>query len=113
MKTIYKYAIEPGERQMIMAPWDAKVLYVGSQLAGTVHFWVELDVNAEDLIERTFVVHNTGAAVPDHHKHIGSAWASPNMWHLYEVYLPSTDVELEREEELERDQAAEASAASA
>ncbi len=86
MKTIHKYAIEPGRRVKFILPGNAKVLFVSSQLAGTVHFWVELDLAAEESYERTFQVHGTGAAIPDDHHYVGSVYEHSNVWHLYEKY---------------------------
>lgn len=101
MKTIHKYSIEPGHRRTISLPEGAKVIFIGSQLAGLVHFWVELDLAEEQTHARTFVLWGTGASIPDHHHYVGSVQDHSLVWHLYERYLPNTDVELEAEEKRE------------
>jgi hypothetical protein len=84
MKTIHKHAIEPGHRLTIFLAENATVIFVGSQLAGLVHFWVEFDLAVKETHERTFQLHGTGAAIPDHHHYVGSTLDAPFVWHLYE-----------------------------
>lgn len=103
MKTIHKYQITPGDRLKIHLPEGAKVISVGSQLVGLVHFWVEIDLAEEQTHVRTFELHGTGAAIPDHHSYLGSVQDPPDVWHLYERFLPNTDAELEAQEQ--RDEA--------
>ncbi len=92
MKTIHKYAIEPGHREKVMLPSDARVITVGSELVGTIHFWVELDISVEELNERTFVLWGTGAAIPDHHYYVGSAFTQKVEWHLYQSIPEAEDI---------------------
>ncbi len=86
MKTIHKYAIEPGHPRLeVHLPGYATVVFVDSQLTGVVHFWVEFDPDAE-MRKRVFVLHETGHDIPDDHYYVGSVLDPPNVWHLYEEY---------------------------
>lgn len=86
MKTIHKYQITPMDPRLeIELPGFATVILVDSQLTGVVHFWVEIDLDAE-MHKRIFVLHETGHDIPDDHYYVGSVLDPPYAWHLYEEY---------------------------
>lgn len=86
MKTIYKYMIELDDPEiMVSLPVGAKVIHVGVQYSGEVHFWVELTPSSPDYENRTFRIYGTGHPIPDGHTHQGTVLDRQFVWHLYEV----------------------------
>ncbi len=86
MKTIHKYQMSPEDPRLeIELPGMATVIFVNSQAPRVVHFWVEVDPDAE-MHKRVFVLHGTGHDIPEDHWYIGSVLDPPFVWHLYEEY---------------------------
>lgn len=64
MKTIHKFALQPGINDISM-PQRAIILHVGVQ-RGTVCVWAQVDVSPDTLFEtRRMVLYGTGHALAD------------------------------------------------
>ena len=87
MKVIHKYRLTPQDNRLeVELPGSARVVFVDSQKHGVVHFWVEINPDAE-LHKRTFVLYGTGNVIDDNHYYVGSVNDPPFVWHLYEEWL--------------------------
>lgn len=82
MKTIYKYAIEGGDAE-IMLPKNAEILHFAFQ-ERTPTLWARVDTD-EPLQGRRFKVVGTGWEFKDWASHVGTVLEGPFVWHCFEI----------------------------
>lgn len=86
MKTIYKYALRPGD-QAIEMPVGAKILDIQNQ-TGILTLWALVDDG--DSVEhefRAFSVYGTGHSIPDNPgEYISTAQHGTFVWHIFAAY---------------------------
>ena len=84
-KTIYKYPLVIDDEQTIDLPFEAKVIHVGYDPAGTLCVWAEVNPNNPPQ-PHVFYVRGTGHPFTGQEgQHIGSVVDSLNflVWHIY------------------------------
>jgi hypothetical protein len=85
--TIWKYALEITDRQVVEVPEGAEVLAVQEQ-AGKVCLWMMVDPEAKKE-KRTFVIVGTGHPIEgaSYLDYYGTAQVGPMVWHVFEAML--------------------------
>jgi len=90
MKTIYKYQLDPMEKNVTM-PEGATILHVDSQ-RDEICIWAEVDTD-KPLVTRVFEIYGTGHEIPKDMgfvlKHLGSVKLHQDalIFHVYESTL--------------------------
>ena len=83
MKRIFKYALALGEVGLVWLPHGGVVRHFAEQ-NGQLTIWVEVDPEGKQELRR-FTIIGTGHVVPKDGKYIGTTFAGPFVWHLYEL----------------------------
>jgi len=91
MKTIYKYALELTDRQLVSIPLGSKILSVDNQ-NGAICVWVEVDSDVPYYRDYVFRIVGTGNPIdfptkPNEttspYNFIGTVIMNPFVWHVY------------------------------
>ena len=85
MKTIYKYTLTGRYTTEIEMPVGAEIIHFAEQ-QGQYCIWAMVNPDA-DKEKRTFTVVGTGWELDDDvdHRHIGSVFDGPFVWHILEI----------------------------
>jgi hypothetical protein len=83
MRTIWKFPFDVADEITIEMPKGAKVVHVGP-IWPMHNLWAIVDTEAP-LEERKFSIRGTGHPLPPRSaKYVGTWWADPFVWHLFE-----------------------------
>jgi len=85
-RAVFKYEIPVDDQwHEIAMPLPAKVLHVACQdgARGTVMVWAEVTPSGAEVSSRAMRVYGTGHPVPSGAVYVGTALASPFVWHVY------------------------------
>lgn len=86
MTTIWKYELEPADRQQVLMPKGAAILCVQKQ-SGGLCLWAMVD-SQEKTEPREIALFGTGNPIdvhPERLKYIGTAQQGPFVWHVFEI----------------------------
>ena len=83
MKTIYKYPIASMET-FCSIPGPGNVVLVDTQDGFFPTVWVEVDTDKDEKAV-LFRIFGTGADLPEHGEHVGSAVCGKYVWHVYRM----------------------------
>lgn len=84
MQTVYKYPISMTADVRVMMPEGAKVVAVDVDGNGEPCVWALVNPDAPATVERKFGVYGTGGRVPDFCEYVGTFFALPYVWHVFE-----------------------------
>ena len=84
MKTVYKYQISMTADVRVMMPEGATVVAVNLDHSREPCVWAVVDPSAPATVERKFGVYGTGGQVPDFWEYVGTFFALPWVWHVFE-----------------------------
>lgn len=89
MSAIWKYALDPTDRQVVAMPAGAELLHVGMQDGG-IRVWVRVDEDRE-LQGRIIYIRGTGHTIEDRdggtHQYVGSAQDGSYVWHVFDGWV--------------------------
>lgn len=90
-KRVFKWALKLEEVTTVMMPRGAQVIAAGAQKhePGHVQIWAVVADRQDDLTPREFYVVGTGWKFAEPHaEYVGTAFADPYVWHVFEVTAP-------------------------
>jgi hypothetical protein len=86
MTTIHKYRLVSTDMpQSIRLPQGAKIVFFGAAEGVEFALWAIVDVPAEAIETRKFMIRGTGRAIEANEVYVGTVIRKPYVWHCFEV----------------------------